>query len=417
MAKLGYGEGSLYQRCEARYGCPPLDANRNRPDHDCKGRWFGSIEAGWSSNGVRRHRTVSAKSKAEASRRLRKLKTGIDAGTVGTRKRISVKQWIEIYLELRKQPPKPLSPNGWRAAASPLNTWVIPTIGHKKLDMLTSSDIRAVAEAQYAKGRKTSTADATQRALMTALNRAVAEGHTVPQTVLRAERPGMGVSDRMEIPLEDTLKCLKVAEEYENGIRWVLSLLYGRRQGEVLGLHDAELDFDNHLVAFEWQLQDINPTLIHRDYEARQLRGNYHLVRPKSTSQKRDKKFVVMPLIPPVEAALKEWMTKRPDNPWGLLFPAATGRPLNDRIDREEWREIQKKAGVKHPSGRPWHIHECRNFFATQNEVLGTSDKTLMDMIGHTSIKTTRGYQGELMQQKLAAVTGLARLLELTETD
>lgn len=413
MAKLGYGEGSLYQRCEARYGCPALDENKVRPDHDCKGRWYGAIEAGWSKAGIRRYRTVSAKTKAEAAKRLRKLKTAVEDGTAGSGVRISVKQWIDEYLELRKQPPKPLSPNGYNAAASPLKKWVIPTIGHKKLDMLTPGDLRAVAKAQYEKGRKTSTADATQRAFMTALNRAVQEGYSVPMNVLKMPKPGMSKSDRMEIPLEDTLKCLKVAEEYENGIRWVLALLYGRRQGEVLGLRENYLDFDAHTMAFEWQLQDFKPELAPRDYEVEHLRGNFHLVRPKSTSQKKNKTYVVLPMIEPVEAALTEWLSKRPANEWGLVFPAEWGGPLNDKLDRKQWREIQAKAEVSHPSGRPWHIHECRNFFATQNDELGTTDNVLMEMIGHTSIKTTRGYQGVAMQQKLEAITGLAKRMGL----
>jgi integrase len=454
-----YGEGSVYQRCEARYGCPPVgsgppDRDTGKPTrarHTCRARWYGTIETGWNAGGKRDRVTVSAKSKAECVRRLNKKRRQHEAGEILTSNRLTVKTWAEEYLALRKLPPKPLSPNGWNAAASPIRKWVIPTIGHRRLSELTPANIRAVAQAQYDAGLKTSTADATHRALMTMLNRAVREGKTVPLAAIKTERPGMSPSDRTDLSLADTLACLAVAATLPHGTRWALALLYGARQGELLGLVENDpidghpcLDFDAREIRLEWQLQDLqrdhgcnpdgDPTCgrkraaecpearwrIHRDYEAHQLRGMYHLVRPKSR-----KGFRILPMLDPMADALKAWLDVRPANPWGLVYPSAKGRPCNDAVDREEWAAIQYTASVEavepgqyaaplghrvfHPAGqRFYHVHECRNVAATQLDEVGASDNVITSMLGHAGILTSRGYMTAHLDAKREAVARVA---------
>lgn len=448
VSRRDYGEGSVYQRCEARYGCPPVadlgvddDGKpvRARPPHKCRARWYATIEAGYTSNLARRRITVSAKTKPQVLRKLREARGRHDAGEIITSDRITVKVWAEEYLELRKNPPKPLSPNAWNAAASPLRKWVIPTIGHRRLSQLTPADIRAVAQAQYDVGNKTSAADATHRAMMTMLNRAVREGKTVPLAALKAERPGMGESDRTALSLQDTLACLAVAATLPHGTRWALALLYGARMGELLGLveHDPIdghrcVDFDAREIRLEWQLQDLQrvdpkrPELgyrIPRDYVAVQLKGMYHLVRPKHT--RSGKGFRVLPMLEPMAEALQEWLRVRPENPWGLVYPTANGLPCNDKVDREEWAAIQYTASVAavepgqyaaplehvvfHPAGeRFYHVHECRNVAATALDDVGASDNVIMSVLGHADIVTSRGYMTAHLDAKREAIAKVA---------
>jgi tetratricopeptide (TPR) repeat protein len=82
--------------------------------------------------------------------KLRDKQIEVDRGEVtDVDPRMTVKAWAAEYLELRKQPPKALSPNGWNAAASPIRKWIVPTIGHKRLADLTPKDRRKVAQAQF----------------------------------------------------------------------------------------------------------------------------------------------------------------------------------------------------------------------------------------------------------------------------
>lgn len=456
--RRNYGEGSIYQRCDAP-SCPPLEngpphpgtgkPTRVRPDHRCQGRWVATVEGGWTREGTRRRVTVTAATRAEVVRRIaRKRRVLDDYGDTGWNPRITVKQWVEIYLERRTLPPKPLAPKGWKAAAQPLRRWVVPTIGHRRVVDLTPGDIRKVAKAQYdARSSRggdlsTSTVDATQRALMTCLRYAKADGAAIPDNVFLVERPGMGKSDRRALTLEETLRCLAVAELLPHGLRWAFALLYGARQGEVLGLVDRDpidghpcIDFDARTIRLEWQLQQLDYVdrrrkalgfKVPRGYEVVHLRGRYHLTRPKSGAGFRE-----LPMIEPVELALRDWMANRPANPWGLVFPTAAGLPANDRDDREEWYAIQYTASVApapatsyaapldvapvlHPSGeRFYFVHECRNFAATELDEVGASDLITTSLLGHTQIATSRRYQRANLEPKRDAVTAIGQRLGL----
>lgn len=421
MKRRDYGEGSVYQRCEPRYGCPPVeDAGvddegrpvRARPDHKCRARWYGVVETGWTSNGTRRRLAVSAKTKSEALRKHREKRRQYEAGEIARSDRVTVKAWAETYLERRKGD---LKPNAWNAAASPIRKWVVPTIGHRRLATLTPQDVRAVDQAQYDAGRKTATADATRRAMVTMLNWALAEGYVVPQRIFKVPKPGPGNSDRTDLSVEETVACLQVAAQLPHGIRWVLALLYGARQNEVLGLTEDCLDFDAKVIRLEWQLEAL-PYIdrrdkaagfrVPRDFEARHLVDAWHLTRPKSRKGTR-----VLAMIPPIEDALRRWLDIRPENPWALVFPSLAGRPCNDKVDREEWWAIQGTAEVGHPGGRAYHVHECRNFAATRLDEVGTQENVITSMLGHASILTSRRYMTDHVEPKRRATAAVGELL------
>ena len=456
VARRGYGDGAIYQRCDAST-CPPLvdgpphpttgKPTRVRPEHRCEGRWVGTLEAGWTAEGRRRRIPVTAKTRGDVVRKLRDRRKELEAfGDSGWDRRTTVKQWVETYLELRSRPPKPLAPKGWKAAAQPLRRWVIPTIGHRAVVDLTPADIRKVDDAQYAAtsirgGRlSSSTVANTRRQLITCLNHAKAEGAAVRDNVFLVAKPGMGRSDRVPMSLDDTLRCLAVAECLPHGLRWALTLLYGTRQGETLGLvvndpldgHPC-VDFDAGVIRLEWQLQKldhVDPRRKHLGFkvpygfDAVHLERRYHLTRPKTAAGFRE-----LPLIGPIAEALRAWLEVRPDNPWGLVFPTAAGRPVDEVADREEWCAIQYTASVEaaapgayaapldrpavfHPSGeRFYYVHECRNLAATELDEVGASDLVVTSLLGHTSITTSRRYQRASLDAKREAIEAVAKRL------
>ena len=427
-----YGSGSVFQRCETAKGCPPIlldddgkklrgeDGRYLRPEHKCRGMWVASVENGWTENLTRDKARVYAKTRPQVIRKLNDMQRQQETTGQIVSDRTTVKQWAETYLELRVED---LSPKGYNAAASPIRKWVIPTIGHRKLARLTADDIRAVDKAQYnlrskryPNGLSSSTADSTRRQLYTMLRRAEAEGHRVPGLVYLVPRPGAAESDRMPLTVEDTVKMLLLTSTMERGVRWLLALLYGARQGEVLGLTDEAVDFVNKEIHLEWQLQAL-PYIDNadksrgfrtpRNYKSRHVHGAFHLVRPKTK-----KGFRVLPMDPAVEKALKAWMKVRPkptcEDDVGLLFPLPDGTPMPDYTDRTEWGNLQKRAGVMHPGGkRLYHIHECRNYSATRLDAGGASDSVITSLLGHASINTSRRYIRADAAGKAAAVAAV----------
>lgn len=388
-----YGSGAVYQRKD--------------------GRWVGTFEAGFTASGARRRTPVYGRSEAEVKRKLRDRLAAHKAGQE-TAHRVTVKAWADEYLAIRV---RELSPKGYNAAANPIKNWVIPTIGHKRLEQLTPRDIRAVQDAQRKAGRQP--AD-THRVLMTMLRSAMREGHPVPPRVLLVETPKSEKSDRTAMSVDQGLACLKAAAELPHGSRWLFTLLYGQRMGECLGLTWDAIDFDAGgfgEAIIEWQLQPL-PYNVPRDrssgfrvpdgYEARHLVDSYHLVRPKSSSGYR-----VAPLLPVVRDGLLRWRQNAPVNPWGLVWPEANGRPMNDKHDRAEWHRIQTDAGVAHASGRPYHVHECRNFAATMLLEAGVDEHVVTALLGHSSVITSRKYMTVRREPLLDAMRKVGERLQL----
>lgn len=400
-----YGTGSVYQRSS-------------------DGRWIGRILVGWTARGTRRFITVSCGAElgeAECKRRLKRKQDEITKHGVPTTagSNITVKTWADTWLNLVVREVRPKTYANHRTSVT---RWIVPTIGAKRLDALTPGDIRSVSTAIRAAGNTSSTARRTHIVLTQMLKAAIIEGHQVPQRVLLVEAPGNSVNDRDAIPVPDALKLLDVARSQPGGgSRWVAALLQGMRQGECLGLTRDAIDFDAGTLDVSWQLQMVpyepapkgtplrNRRLrIPDGYEHRQLYGNLCLVRPKSRSGHR-----VIPLVPWMAAALSEWLATAQPNEYGLVWPRPNGRPEKSRDDNTAWDALQAAAGVQHPAGRPYYLHEARHTTATLLLEAGVDPEVIKAILGHSSIIASQDYKHVSQAMARKAMDQLADRLQL----
>jgi hypothetical protein len=184
VGRREYGSGSVYQRSD--------------------GRWIGTIDVGWTAKGTRRRVTVSGKTEAEVKRKLRDKRLAIEReGLAPTSTRATVKSWADQWLPREE---RRLRPNSYGATRTAVNKWIVPTIGHKRLELLTPGDIRAVADAHRKAGVSTSSALRTHSVLMVMLKAAIAEGYPVPQRVLYTDKPTKAVNDRTDLGIDNAVK-------------------------------------------------------------------------------------------------------------------------------------------------------------------------------------------------------------------
>lgn len=392
-----YGSGSVYQRAS-------------------DGRWVGAAQAGWTAAGTRRRVTVSATTEAEAKRKLRKKIAEIElhgAPAEGTGAVTTVKSWADAWLPRHVTRVRPSTA---RTDTGAVRKWIIPTIGTRRLDALTPTDVRKLRAAITDAGRTTTTARHAHSVLMKMLKAAILEGHTVPQRVLLVEVPPVAKNDRDAIPLDQALAILRVAAERPDSARWVAALLQGMRQGECLGLTWDRVDLDAHVIDIPWQLDTLPYADRTREtfrvpdgMDVRHLEGAWHLTPVKSAHGQR-----IVPLVPWMSAALQQWRTEAPASPHGLVWPRPDGRPRDDKEDREAWWALQEAAGVRHPSGRWYTLHEARHTTATLLLEAGIDGKTAQAIMGHSSITTTRGYQHVSQTLARRALEDVAAKLNLT---
>lgn len=354
--------------------------------------------------GTRERLTVSSRNPTTAKRKYRDLMRRVNAGDIPLpgSQRMTVARWAEVWLPMHAAKVRPRT---YSTDVGAVHKWIVPTLGHRKLADLTPADLRELTRAVTDAGRKTTTALHAHRILRTMLKDARVEGHEVPQRIFDVDLPRKAANDRGAMPLDQLVKVLEVVGRRDDSARWVLALLYGVRQGEALGLTWDRVT--NATVDLSWQLQHLTHGHVTPDgWEAHHIVGRAWWTRPKTRAGQR-----VLPLLPFVRNVLEAARATWEPNPWGLLW-VEYGLPVKAERDRATWHAIQAEAGVAHPTGRPWLLHECRHSAATLLKQAGASDQLVAAILGQANLVQSYVHAGEL-DEMLRVLGASADLLGL----
>lgn len=394
---------------------------------DPDGRWRASIEAGYTATGKRRRIKISGDSKSEVQTKLKtKLRQIAESGVPdpGTAS-MTVKAWSDIWLTRRATA---IRPTAQTRDESCVHRWIVPTIGHRKLTDLNPGHIRSVTDAMIKAGRSSSSAHRVQSTLAKMLKDAIAEGHQVPSRVLLTKKPALAVNDRQGLAATEAVAMLTTADGGERA-RWGAALMEGMRSGEARGLTWKCVDLDAGTIDVSWQLQDLpyehgcggdcgykragacpdRRFKVPHGYEYRHLTGAWCLVRPKTASGRR-----LLPLVPWLIDALTDWRDKCPSSSYDLVWPDAEGNPRKPADDMEAWRELQTRAEIEHPAGRPYFVHEARHATATLLMAMRVPEPVRIAIMGHAAITSTRQYEHADLAQAREALDAMAVRLGLT---
>lgn len=376
------------------------------------GSWRGSIEAGWTANGTRRRLTRRGATKREVLQKLKELQREISLSGIPQQGQVrgsSIKAYAETYLTRATDS---LRPGALNATTSAIQKWIIPTVGHIRLDQVSPAHVESVGRAIIKAGLSGATARRYQQVLIVILKDAARNGANVSQSALMAKLPDLGTGKREDIPLDDAKKIVATALSRPDGARWLLALLAGVRPAEALGLTWPAVDFENGFLTISWQLKPL-PCRIPRDpssgfkmplsYEVERLEGAYHLVRPKTRAGQR-----IIPLVAPVLTALAEWREVAPKSAHDLIFCTSKGSPLSDKADRKNWRSILEQA-----SAGTHDLYSCRHTTATLLRAGGVDEETIISIMGHSSIRSTKSYlHTDSTRARSALDSVAARLIE-----
>ena len=384
-----------------------------------RGQWIAAIEAGWTERGTRRRLTLKARTEAEARARLAEVQRRIAAdGLVTSFASITVKRWVDQWLTQRQ---RVVRPGTYVSDRSAVDRWIVPILGHLRLDALAPADIRKVASAQENAGLALPTMQRTHAVLGKILTDAVAEGYQISQRARETGGPGTGPSLRQALSIDDATRILAVVAKRTDASRWVAALVAGLRPAEALGLTWDMVDLDVETMTLAWQLKTLpyverrNPASgfrVPRGFESRHLVGAYHLVRPKTRAGIR-----VVPMVPWLADALAAWRRCAPASPFGLVWPRDDGSPRSAEFDRTKWYEIVDQAGVTVtlPDGgtrRPL-LYEARHTAATLLLSNGIDETTIKAVLGHSSVLSTQSYLHTDRTRTRAALAESAKTLGL----
>lgn len=278
-----------------------------------------------------------------------------------------------------------------RGYLASLERHVFPKVGAIRLDSVTSALIEAEVVAPLRKKGHLRAA----RLAVAALSR-VYRSALKDSTLGLSSNPCRGVefgkeTRRESMPLDasERARFREAIGGTEHESLWLLMMLTGLGPGEALGLGWEHVDLtQGHLR--------VARTL---DCKSREL-----VAGTKRESRKR-----VVPLVPELRGVLRErWLVAgRPDQ--GLLFANSVGEPLDlDNLRRHSFTTAKKRAGIE----RPFRIYDLRHGFATAGLQKGLDVKTVADLMGHSSVRTTLDvYQHVSDERKREAIALIAEEL------
>lgn len=387
--------------------------------------WRATLEHGFKADGSRNTLTRSARTQAEARRKIAELRRELEAYGDPLDAKTTVTEWAERWLADVCRPA--MKPSALAAYESLTRVWIIPTIGTRKVAQLKPADVRTVVKAMLDAGLSSSSARKAYNVLSRMLEQARIEGLCGRNVAKDVAAPKIAVTNRTALPLDDARKVLATAAGDIDGTRWGAALIQGLRQAERLGAQLADLDLDAATLTIAWTLEEItsehgcgltaNRTWvcgrlrgsscpdarlkIPLGFEYRRLTGRLCLIRPKSGKAR------TVPLVPQQVQQFRRYLavTSTVPNPHGLIWRNQDGSPILPYKDEQDWRVLLNRAGLitdeqtKPPRLRapgtpaPPPAHSARHTTATLLMEMGVSNKIVGEVVGHQSEKVTQRYQ------------------------
>jgi integrase len=323
--------------------------------------------------GKRRQRWTTHKTRREAEAFLAATLAQTQIGASVPSARIRLQQYLPEWLEAARSR---IRPTTWLAYSYCVRRHIVPELGDIPLLRLTAQAIEGWLLRMQAKQLSPATVHQAFRVLRTALRQAVTWG-MIPRSPLSLVRSPRFPTREMQVWDEEQIR-LFLAEAKRSSRYYTLylaALLTGMRQGELLGLRWANIDWAFSRVS-------INHTLarVHRQVDFRE---------PKS---RRSRRTVALP--PVLVEALKELQTVQEERRRqlrdgyenrDLVFCQQDGRPLHGHnVTQRDFRRIIRRASL--PRIR---FHDLRHCCATLLLRQGVHPKVVGEQLGHASVGIT----------------------------
>lgn len=401
----------------------PRQANGRSSIYQAKadGRWHGRVTMGAKTDGSPDRRHVTGKTRAAVTRKVRLIEKQRDSGDYAAAGiNLTVADWLSQWLEHIAAPT--VAPKSLAAYRTAVHKHLIPGLGKHRLANLREHHI----DKFYAHmgGTVTVGVDGTSRS--TYRPATIAQVHRTLRTALgHAQRRGLvgrnpaiyaalPASKRIEddelattpLTLDQARAVTATAHDVRNGLRYVVAIALGLRQGEALGLMwgDLDLDVPVPLLHVRRQLQrntwqhgcnpEKTPSCGAKRPAACPKRHSGGLVLSKTKSS-AGRRTIALPQ-PVVEDLRRHAATQAADrltagtewNEHGLVFTQANGRPIDPRADLRGWKDLLEKAQVPE-----FRLHDARHTAATLLLAQGIDARVAMDVMGWSTIHMLQRYQ------------------------
>jgi integrase len=359
--RRGNHEGSIYQR-------------------SADGLWCGVALLGYDIRGRMIRKTVTAKSRAEVTRKLAQLRRQVDAGKVSTVKTPTLselmKRWFETVLS------REVARSTYDNYHTVVKYHVLPVLGRRKVTDITVADVDRLLALKLGAGLSPSTVHRVRALISQCLDQGVRWGD-VPTNVARLSRPPKMVRpEGRTLTREQAQQLLETLKTHRHESLYLLMLSTGMRRGEALGLKWEDLNLENGIVRIKRNLKREGGRIVTADTKTLKSRRAVNVPAPvlEALQKNRD---------------LQEVEKAELGDPWvdsGFIFTTSIGTPIDPRNLYREFSQICEKAGLGH-----WHPHELRHSAASLMLASGVKLQVVSEVLGHSSIRMTADVYGHIL--------------------
>jgi len=407
------------------------------------------VTVGTGDNGRPKRRNVSGKTQTIVSDKVSEIERRRDGGERLVSKSPTVAEWLDYYLEHVIRPAR--KPKTFEAYRPIIQQHLNPYIGRYRLAGSRSVLTPDHVEHCYNKLSETlapSYVLQCHRVLSRALKVAVRRGRATQNVCNLIDGPSVRRRRPHPMNVKDLRKVVAAIDSDRQRARWLIALLLGMRQGEVLGLRWSLVDLDGETPRLLLEKQAQRQKWQHgcRDERACAAphcrrkpcnpRGGVCRVHKRPASCKKlcpanctghaaackqrvgggivdvdlksERSERPIPLPPMIVDALRVHRRRQAEErlaaatwPHGdLVFLNPDGTRIDPTRDHEAWEAVLRSAGV---ADMP--LHAARHTAATQLLANGADLSTVQELLGHSDIRVTRGYADVAQEAKREALT------------
>ncbi len=327
-------------------------------------------------------RSITDKSKKVVAQKLRAAMAELDAGTYKAPCKMTVAQWLDIWVAEYLNSVKPLTKHNYNKQ---VQKHFKPALGAVRLDALDTHTIQRFYNSLSASGLSPKTVKNLHGILHCALQQAIACDYLSRNPADACKLPKVTKPEIKPLEPVEIARLLKEAEQDDYCNLFIVAMFTGMRQGELLGLAWECVDFKSGIITVKQQLQCKD--------------GNYFLETPKS-----GKNRTILP-APIVMDALRNQLQRQQkeqeqagkmwDNQFNLVFTDALGKYLVRRTVVKHFKKISQRAGISDDA----RFHDLRHSFAVSSLYAGDDIKTVQANLGHATAQFTLDVYGHVTQK------------------
>lgn len=367
------GQGSITLRADGLYMV------RWPIPRDAKGRTQGCLYA----------RTLR-----EAQQKLRAAITRREQGLPEPNRKLTVKQYLTDWLEGTKRPH--IRPGTYEAHERSIRLYLSPLLGHHLLADLTPQHVREMMADLTKRGFAPTYIARTRAVLVAALQDALKDSLVFRNAASLTSAPRITHTRTPGLTLEHVKTLLKSIQGTQHEALICVTLCFGLRRGEVLGLRWGDIETEARLLRTTGQVIRID--------------GKVQRVATTKSGKSRSAP-IPDALVGVLRLHRQQQLLYRAAhaNRWtdhDLVFPSKRGTPMDPQYFNWLFGRILSQAGLPH-----YRVHDLRHSAVSLLRLLNVPDSVIMATIGHASLAQTN-YYGDIVEDlKTQAMDKMGGLL------